>query len=49
MLRAYAESGFQGFGPNGRSYDWKTWDGTATGYEGLMVDEYMALLAVLSR
>jgi hypothetical protein len=31
------------------SYDWKTWDGTPWGYEGLLVDNYQALLAVLSR
>jgi len=49
MLRGFEEGGFQGFGPNGRSYDWKAWDGTPHGYEGLLVDGYQALLAVLSR
>ena len=49
MLRGFEEGGFQGFGPNGKSYDWKAWDGTPHGYEGLLVDGYQALLAVLSR
>lgn len=49
MLRAFEDRGFQGIGPNGRSYDWKAWDGTPYGYEGLLVDGYMTLLAVLSR
>jgi hypothetical protein len=49
MLRAFEEGGFQGRGPNGKTYDWKAWDGTPNGYEGLLVDGYQALLAVLSR
>ena len=49
MLRAFEEGGFQGRGPNGMTYDWKAWDGTPHGYEGLLVDGYEALLAVLSR
>jgi len=49
MLRAFEDRGFQGYGPNGRTYDWRDWDGTAYGYEGLLVDGYMTLLAVLSR
>jgi hypothetical protein len=49
LLAAYEKGGFQGFGPNGLSYDWKAWDGTPHGYEGLLVDNYQALLAVLSR
>jgi hypothetical protein len=49
MLKAYEEGGFQGYGPNGLSYDWKSWDGAPHGYEGLLVDNYQALLAVLSR
>ncbi len=49
LLRAYEEGGFQGHGPNGMTYDWKAWDGTPHGYEGLLVDNYQALLAVLSR
>ncbi|HXX24611.1 MAG TPA: hypothetical protein VEO19_15810 [Terriglobia bacterium] len=49
MLEAYENGGFQGFGPNGKSYDWKSWDGAPHGYEGLLVDNYQALLAVLAR
>jgi hypothetical protein len=49
MLRGYENGLFQGRGPNGKTYDWKAWDGTPNGYEGLLVDNYMTLLAVLSR
>jgi hypothetical protein len=49
MLAAFEQGGFQGFGPNGMTDDWKAWDGTPRGYEGLLVDGYQALLAVLSR
>jgi len=49
LLKGYEEGGFQGFGPGGKSYDWKSWDGRPHGYEGLLVDNYQALLAVLDR
>ena len=49
MLAAFEKGGFQGFGPNGMTNDWKAWDGTPHGYEGLLVDGYQALLAVMSR
>ena len=49
MLRGFEKGGFQGRGSNGMTYDWKAWDGTPHGYEGLLVDGYQALLAVLSR
>ena len=49
MLRGYEEGLFQGRGPNGKTFDWKAWDGTPNGYEGLLVDNYMTLLAVLAR
>jgi len=49
MLRGFEQGGFQGTAPNGMSYDWKAWDGSPHGYEGLLVDGYQALLAVLSR
>jgi hypothetical protein len=49
LLEGYEEGGFQGFGPNGKSYDWKSWDGAPHGYEGILVDNYQALLTVLSR
>jgi hypothetical protein len=45
MLKAFEEGGFQGYGPGGKSYDWKAWDGTPHGYEGLLVDGYLTLLA----
>jgi len=49
MLQSFEDGGFQGSAPNGRSYDWKSWDGKPYGYEGLLVDGYLTLLAVLSR
>jgi hypothetical protein len=49
MLNAFARGDFQGFGADKRSKDWKMWDGTCMGYEGLLVDNYYALLAVLDR
>ena len=47
MLAGYARGEFQGFGPNGMSRDWRDWQGGCHGYEGLLVDNYHALLAVL--
>ena len=49
MLDALEKGQFQGFGSNGMSNDWKAWDGTPWGYEGLLVDNYYVLLAVLAR
>lgn len=49
MLKSFEDGGFQWSAANGRSYDWKSWDGKPYGYEGLLVDGYMTLLAVLSR
>ncbi|MGA2034216.1 MAG: hypothetical protein ABSG68_18380 [Thermoguttaceae bacterium] len=49
MLDGLANGKFQGFGPNGMTNDWKAWDGTPWGYEGLLVDNYYVLLAVLAR
>jgi len=49
MLKAFEEGGFQGQAANGQSNDWKAWDGTPWGYEGFLVDNYYALLAVLVR
>ena len=49
MLRGYENGLFQGRGASGKTYDWKAWDGTPNGYEGLLVDNYMTLLAVLAR
>ena len=49
LLKGYEDGSFQGFGPGGKSYDWKSWDGRPHGYEGMLVDNYQALLAVLDR
>ena len=49
MLRAFEEGGFQGGAANARTRYGKAWDGTPYGYEGLLVDGYQTLLAVLSR
>jgi hypothetical protein len=46
MLADYARGEFQGFGQNGSSRDWRDWKGGCHGYEGLLVDNYYALLAV---
>lgn len=46
MLKGYAHGEFQGFGADGRSRDWRDWQGGGHGYEGLLVDNYLALLAV---
>lgn len=46
MLGEYARCGFEGRDAKGRSNDWRRWDGTAMGYEGYLVDNYYALLAV---
>jgi Bacterial alpha-L-rhamnosidase 6 hairpin glycosidase domain len=47
MLKSFEAGGFQGRGPNGKTYDWTAWDGTPHGYEGLLVDGYLTLLAAL--
>ena len=47
MLAGYAAGRFQGFDASGRSLDWCDWKGGGHGYEGLLVDNYHALLAVL--
>lgn len=46
MLGEYGRCGFEGRDAKGRSYDWRRWDGTAMGYEGLLTDNYYTLLAV---
>ncbi len=47
MLAGYARGEFQGFDASGRSRDWRDWKGGGHGYEGLLVDNYQTLLAVL--
>ncbi len=49
ILEAIGKGGFEGVGPDGKSYDWKMWDGTPMGYEGLLTDNYYTLLAVVAR
>ncbi len=49
MLDAFAKQGFSGRAADGLTYDWKDWQGGAHGYEGFLVDNYYALLAVLDR
>jgi hypothetical protein len=46
MLAGYAAGNFQGFDADGKSRDWRDWNGGGHGYEGLLVDNYLALLAV---
>jgi hypothetical protein len=45
-LRTFRTGGFQGFGVNGLSNDWRDWTGACHGYEGYLSDGYLALLAV---
>jgi hypothetical protein len=47
MLEAFAAGEFQGKCPNGHTKEWKDWNGHCWGYEGLLVDGYLTLLAVL--
>jgi hypothetical protein len=47
MLKAFEDGGFQGRAPDGKTYDWKDWNGGPHGYEGLLVDGYATLLAAL--
>ena len=49
ILDAFEGREFEGSGPNQRTNDWRKWDGTAEGYEGFLVDNYYALLAVPQR
>jgi hypothetical protein len=46
MLRSYAAGEFQGFCANNLSKDWRDWGGGCHGYEGFLVDSYLAFLAV---
>ncbi len=49
LLKSMSEGNFQGRCANGRTKDWKTWNGECWGYEGFLVDNYMFLLAVLNQ
>lgn len=47
LLQAFEDGRFQGRAADGiNTNDWKAWDGTPHGYEGILVDNYLALLAV---
>lgn len=46
MMKSFEEGKFQGHDPKtGMTYDWMTWEGKPHGYEGLLVDGYLTLLA----
>ncbi|MCD6202687.1 MAG: hypothetical protein J7K46_12860, partial [Bacteroidales bacterium] len=48
MLQSFKNGDFQGNCPGSKmTKDWKTWNGECWGYEGFLVDNYLALLAVL--
>jgi len=47
MLESFRRGGFQGHGANGESFDWTDWKGNPNGYEGLLVDNYLTLLAAV--
>jgi len=49
LLQAFEGRQFDRRGPDGRSTDWRRWDGTPKGYEGFLADNYLAVLAVLAR
>jgi hypothetical protein len=49
MLKGFNECSFQGFDGPWTSYDWRTWKGEPKGYEGMLVDNYLAVKAVLVR
>lgn len=46
MLDSFAKGDFQGFCDSGMSKDWRDWRGGCHGYEGMLVDSYLPLLAV---
>jgi hypothetical protein len=46
MLEEYGRCGFEGKDAKGHSNDWRRWDGTPMGYEGLLTDDYYTMLAV---
>jgi len=48
LLKSYRQNAFQGNCPGSpMTRDWKSWTGACWGYEGFLVDNYLALLAVL--
>ena len=50
ILKAFNNCEFQGTPPNSKlTNDWRAWDGTPWGYEGMLVDNYLVVKAVLVR
>ena len=49
ILKGFNECSFQGYEGLWKSNDWRAWDGTPHGYEGMLVDNYLAVKAVLVR
>ncbi|MHC4259073.1 MAG: MGH1-like glycoside hydrolase domain-containing protein, partial [Planctomycetota bacterium] len=50
ILKSFNECRFQGTDNNdNETNDWRAWDGTPWGYEGLLVDNYLVVKAVLVR
>lgn len=48
LLESYKDGGFEGNCPGSNmTKDWKTWKGECWGYEGFLVDNYLAMLNVL--
>jgi len=47
MLDGFAAGEFQGFCADGKSRDWRDWNGGCQGYEGLLCDGYLTLLCAL--
>ena len=49
ILDSFNNCRFQGRGEGGLSNDWRAWDGAPHGYEGMLVDNYLVVKAVLVR
>ena len=49
ILKGFNDCSFQGYDEFDKSYDWRSWDGKAHGYEGILVDNFLAVKAVLVR
>lgn len=49
ILKSIVNGDFEGYSKNGRSKDWRDWNGTGHGYEGFLSDNYYVLLALLDR
>jgi hypothetical protein len=49
MLGSFARQKFSDRAETGLTYEWIDWQGNPHGYEGLLVDSYYALMAVLDR